>query len=121
MLSGEGKGPLEKDMLDRMLGFSGQSPETIAANEGIVICESADMPARFDDCIIFKTIFLPINISADERLGRIAHCLGHYFMHSDNLWGWGKMWCRDNKTTREYKYEFEADCFAAFLISHMEQ
>jgi len=114
---------IDEAVVERIMELIGKPPEGIAEEEGIEIYDMPGIPKRFDDCIIYKVIFIPRGISEDERTWRISHCLGHYFMHAlpDNE-GWGNLFCRDRKgayNAREYKIEMQADLFAAYLYSHM--
>ena len=55
-------------------------------------------------------IYIPRGITAAQRRTRIAHCLGHYFMHEGNqIWfgGYDRIW--------NWKQERQAEEFAAFL------
>lgn len=95
--------------------YWGMRPEEIAEREGIEIQESDNMPGRFDDVIVSGTIFLPRGLLTPEKRWRIAHCLGHHFMHNGN-----QVWCHDNSGVYRPKQEHQANVFAACLLTGRE-
>lgn len=91
--------------------YAGRLPSEIARLEGLLLIQMW-MPERFRDMYCLDTILLPKGLSRSEAEIRIAHCLGHHFLHDGNqVWfsTVGFMW-------RE-KQEGEADEFAAWLLS----
>ncbi len=91
--------------------YEGMEPEDIAKAEGLEIMEVDDMPARLEDVLCMGTIVIRQAICPAERRWRIAHCLGHHFLHS----GKGRA-RRADKVIFNPREEREADVFAGFLL-----
>ena len=66
------------------------------------------MPDRILDLLVGKTIFIPTGLMPLERAWRVAHCLGHYFLHSGN-----QVWCDSRSRALRMRQEHQADAFAA--------
>ncbi len=72
----------------------------------------AGMPDRILDLLVGKTIFIPTGLMPLERAWRVAHCLGHYFLHSGN-----QVWCDSRSRALRMRQEHQADAFAAALLT----
>ena len=95
--------------------YKGMRPEEVAERERIDVLEVAGMPGRFADVFIFSTIFLPTGLPRSQWRWRIAHCLGHWFLHEGN-----QIWCHDNHCLFRPKQEGQAEAFAACLLTGMD-
>ncbi len=96
---------------DALRKYEGKEPENIAEAEGLEILEVDDMPPRIGDMLCLRTIIIRRGLSPAERRWRIAHCLGHHFLHQGN--GGNRKHSRIILNPTE---EREADVFAGYLI-----
>ncbi len=94
--------------------YEGMEPETIAQVEGLEVMEVDDMPPRLEDILCLGTIVIRRAICPAERRWRIAHCLGHHFLHR----GKGRARYPD-KVIFNPREEREADVFAGYLIGSL--
>jgi Zn-dependent peptidase ImmA (M78 family) len=91
--------------------FAGKLPSEIAELEGLAIIQMW-MPERFRDMYCLDTIVLPKVLSRYEAEIRIAHCLGHHFLHDGN-----QVWFEAVDFMWRDKQEGEANEFAAWLLN----
>lgn len=94
--------------------YEGMEPEEIAAAEGLEVMEVDDMPPRIDDMLCLGTIVIRKGLGRLERCWRIAHCLGHHFLHSS-----GRDFRKHSRVFFKPREEREADVFAGFLVARM--
>jgi len=92
--------------------YEGLEPEDIALAEGLEIIEVDDMPSRMEDMFCLDTIVIRSGLAPEERRWRIAHCLGHHFLHKGTQ-GNG----RRDRVIFNPRDEREADVFAGYMIS----
>lgn len=78
--------------------------------EGLHVRERHPWSMPFGDMYMRRLIFLPKVITAAQRRTRIAHCLGHHFLHAGN-----QVWLHDYDPIWSWKQERQAEEFAAFL------
>ena len=95
-----------------LLKHHGRNPAEIAEDEGIEVVEVVNMPERLLDIFVNKTIFIPKDLLPIERVWRVAHCLGHHFLHSGN-----QVWCDSHSRTLRLRQEYQADTFAVALLT----
>ena len=89
--------------------YKGMKIEDIAAKEGLEIIEVANL-GKLEDIYVYPVIFIPSRLSQAERCWRVAHCLGHHFLHGyDQL----KLGSEKKRCSRE----MEADTMGACLIT----
>jgi len=91
--------------------YEGMEPEEIARGEGLEIIEVDDMPRRMEDMFLLDTIVIRSGLSPEERRWRIAHCLGHHFLHEGSR--------RSDRVIFNPREEREADIFAGYLLGAM--
>lgn len=91
--------------------YRGWRPEEIADSEGLGIIETGNMPRCFDDMLCLGTIVIPRDLAPEDRQWRIAHCLGHHFLHVGN-----QVWLKGRGLLPREKQEREADRLAACLM-----
>ena len=84
--------------------------KTIAYGEGIKVIFPFRWRARFGEFILERLIMVPRDTSLGERRARIAHALGHHFLHLGN-----QRWLRKLDKVWVRKQEHQAEEFAAFL------
>ena len=83
----------------------------IVQAEGLVIRTRHPWRVRFEDAFVYPVIYVPRHLRSAPFRSRVAHCLGHHFMHAGNqIWlkGWDSIWA--------VKDERQADDFAAWLL-----
>lgn len=94
--------------------YEGLEPEVIAKAEGLEIMEVGDMPPRLEDVFCLGTIVIRKGLRPAERRWRIAHCLGHHFLHRGT-----RKYGESNRLVFNPREEREADVFAGYLIGTM--
>jgi len=94
-----------------MRKYEGMEPEAVAKAEGLEIMEVEDMPPRLQDLLYSNTIIIRKCLCPAERRWRVAHCLGHHFLHRGN----GSR-LDPNKVIFNPRQEREADVFAGYLV-----
>jgi len=99
---------------DALRNYEGIEPEEIAEAEGLEILEVDDMPPRLEDVFCLGTIVIRRGLAVAERRWRIAHCLGHYFLHQ----GTERKYNATGVTFNQ-REEREADVFAGYLVGAM--
>ena len=84
--------------------------KAIVEAEDLVVKTKHPWEARFDDTYFYPHIFVPRNLHPADFRTRVAHCLGHHFMHEGSqIWlrGFDRMW--------SWKQEHQAEQFAAWV------
>ena len=100
-----------RDIAQRVIRQHGTNDlKTIVEKEGLQVRTRHPWPARFEDCYVRPIIFVPRGLSSPDFRTRVAHCLGHHFMHTGN-----QVWMRGFDATWSAKQERQADEFAAWL------
>ena len=88
-----------------------RDPLKMADRLGLDVESIPQWGSRHLDVFVPPVIGIPKGVSRAERRVRVAHCLGHFYMHAGNqLWliGFERTWTR--------KMEREAEAFAAHLL-----
>ena len=86
-------------------------PFEIAKDLGIVIETVDNWVLSACDAFRYPKIVLPTNSPVEEHRESVAHCIGHYFLHSGN-----QIWLRGHDSIWSWKQERQAEEFAAWLL-----
>ena len=84
--------------------------DTIVKAEGLRVEPRHPWRARFDDLLIYPLILVPSDLSPADYRTRVAHSLGHHFLHDGN-----QAWLRGFDHIWNWKQEHQAEEFAAWL------
>ncbi len=84
---------------------------TIIRIEGLEIRNRHPWQAGFEDAYVYPVIYLPKDLPIAEFRTRVAHCLGHHFVHVDS----SQVWLRGFDWVWAAKQERQAEEFAAWL------
>ena len=85
--------------------------QTIVQREGLVIRELHPWKARFQEAYVYPQIFVPRNLPSPEFRTRVAHALGHHFLHEGN-----QVWLRGLDRIWNWRQEHQAEEFASYLL-----
>ena len=90
--------------------FGTNDLKTLVRQEGLEVRTRDPWQARCDDAYVYPIIFVPKGLHATEFRTRVAHCLGHHFMHAGN-----QVWLTGFDGVWSAKQERQAEEFAAWL------
>ena len=82
----------------------------IVKAQGLVVKTLHPWRARYEDAYVYPHIFVPQDLSVTALSTRIAHSLGHHFLHDGN-----QAWLRGFDRIWNWKQEHQAEEFAAWL------
>ena len=82
----------------------------IVKAQGLVVEILHPWEARFEDTYFYPYIFVPKDLPPAEFRTRIAHSLGHHFLHDGN-----QAWLRRFDRIWNWKQEHQAEEFAAWV------
>ena len=83
---------------------------TIVKAQGLVVEILHPWEARFEDTYFYPCIFVPKDLSPAAFRTRVAHSLGHHFLHGGN-----QAWLRGFDRIWSWKQEHQAEEFAAWM------
>ena len=84
--------------------------DTIVKAEGLRVETRHPWRVRFDDLLIYPLILVPRDLSPADYRTRVAHSLGHHFLHDGN-----QAWLRGFDRIWSWKQEYQAEEFAAWV------
>ena len=90
--------------------------ESIVEAEGLIVKTRHPWKGSFDDLYVYPHIFVPRGLSTADFRSRVAHCLGHHFLHPGN-----QIWMRGLDRAWSWKMEHQAEEFAAWLLVPKDQ
>ena len=100
-----------KEEAARVIGDHGTSDlMAIVKAQGLVVKILHPWQARFEDTYLYPYIFVPQDLSVTALRTRIAHSLGHHFLHDGN-----QAWLRGFDRIWSWKQEYQAEEFAAWV------
>jgi len=101
-----------REMARKIIAVHGlNDPFEIARDLGIVIETVDNWVLKACDAFRYPKIALPSSASVEEHRESIAHCIGHYHLHTAN-----QVWLRGHDTIWSWKQERQAEEFAAWLL-----
>ena len=100
-----------RELAARTIARHGTSDlDTIVKAEGLRVETRHPWRARFDDLLIYPLILVPRDLSPADYRTRVAHSLGHYYLHAGN-----QAWLRGFDRIWSWKQEYQAEEFAAWV------
>ena len=82
----------------------------IVKAQGLVVKVLHPWEVRFEDTYLYPYIFVPKDLSSAGLRTRVAHSLGHHFLHDGN-----QAWLRGFDRIWSWKQEHQAEELAAWL------
>ncbi len=102
---------LGRDVAARVITKHGTSDlKRIVEAEGLKVETRHPWDVSFDDLFTFPLILVPRNLHPADFRTRVAHCLGHHFMHEGS-----QIWLRGFDRIWSWKQDVQAEEFAAYV------
>ena len=83
---------------------------TVVEAEGLNVETRHPWQVSSDDLFVYPLILVPRNLHASEFRTRVAHCLGHHFLHEGS-----QIWLRRHDRIWSWKQDAQAEELAAWL------
>ncbi len=101
-----------RNVAARVIAEHGTSDlRTLVEQEGLVVKTRHPWEGSFEDAYVHPVIYVPKYLASAEFRSRVAHCLGHHFLHPAN-----QVWLRGFDRIWSWKCEYQAEEFAAWIL-----